>query len=96
MTHKVGTKGQVVIPKEIRDEIGIKPGDEVIFEPDGKDVRVRRVADDPAARRERIRALRGVFADVPGFSTEALEADRREEREREDRREKERQARRPS
>jgi AbrB family looped-hinge helix DNA binding protein len=47
MTHKVGTKGQVVIPKAIRDEIGIKPGDEVVFEPDGTDVRVRRVADDP-------------------------------------------------
>lgn len=92
MTHKVGTKGQVVIPKAIREEIGIKPGDEVVFEPDGKDVRVRRVADDPEARRRRIRSLRGVFADVPGFSTEALEADRREERERDERRDKERDA----
>ena len=25
MTHRVGIKGQVVIPKAIRDEIGIKP-----------------------------------------------------------------------
>jgi AbrB family looped-hinge helix DNA binding protein len=94
MTHKVGIKGQVVIPKAIREQIGIKPGDEVVFEPDGKDVRVRRVADDPEARRKRISALRGVFADVPGFSTEALEADRREEREHEERRDKEREARR--
>lgn len=47
MTHRVGIKGQVVIPKAIRDEIGIKPGDEVMFEPDGRDVRVRRVLDDP-------------------------------------------------
>ena len=94
MTHKVGTKGQVVIPKSIRDQIGIKPGDEVVFEPDGQDVRVRRVADDPEARRQRIRTLRGVFANLPGFSTDALEADRREEREREERRDKEREARR--
>ena len=44
MTHRVGTKGQVVIPKAIREEIGIKPGDQVVFEPDGTDVRVRRVS----------------------------------------------------
>jgi AbrB family looped-hinge helix DNA binding protein len=94
MTHKIGIKGQVVIPKAIRDEIGFEPGDEVTFEPDGKEVRVRRVADDPGARRERISALRGIFADTPGFSTEALEADRREERERDERRERERAARR--
>ncbi len=86
MTHKVGIKGQVVIPKAIRDEIGIKPGDEVTFEPDGKDVRVRRVADDPTARGERIEALRGVWAGIPGLGTDDLLAARREEREREERR----------
>lgn len=26
MAHKVGTKGQVVIAKEIRDQLGIEPG----------------------------------------------------------------------
>jgi AbrB family looped-hinge helix DNA binding protein len=85
MTHRVGIKGQVVIPKAIRDEIGIKPGDEVVFEPDGRDVRVRRAVDDPEARRQRIEALRGVWADIPGLSTDDLLAARREEREREER-----------
>jgi AbrB family looped-hinge helix DNA binding protein len=94
MTHRVGAKGQVVIPKEIREEIGIEPGDEVTFEPDGKDIRVRRIADEPEARRKRVSALRGRFASVPGFSTDALEADRREEREREARRDRNRAARR--
>jgi AbrB family looped-hinge helix DNA binding protein len=86
MTHKVGIKGQVVIPKAIRDEIGIKPGDEVVFEPDGKDVRVRRVDDDSDAHRERVEALSGAWADIPGLSTNDLLILRREERELEERR----------
>jgi AbrB family looped-hinge helix DNA binding protein len=85
MTHKVGIKGQVVIPKAIRDEIGIKPGDEVVFEPDGKDVRVRRVADDPEAHRERIEALGGAWANISGLGTDDLLILRREERELEER-----------
>jgi AbrB family looped-hinge helix DNA binding protein len=85
MTHKVGAKGQVVIPKAIRDEIGIEPGDEVVFEPEGKEVRIHRLADNPAQRRKRIEALQGVWADVPGLSTADLEAERRAERGREER-----------
>jgi AbrB family looped-hinge helix DNA binding protein len=41
MNHLVGTKGQVVIPKEIRDVLGIKPGQQVVFERRGDEVILR-------------------------------------------------------
>jgi len=53
MTHRVGPKGQVVIPKEFRDQLGIEPGDEVTFWREDDHVAVR-----PAGRR---RPLRGRF-----------------------------------
>jgi len=85
MTHKVGAKGQVVIPKEIRERIGIAPGDEVVFEADDVEVRIHRLVDDPGQRRRRIETLRGAWADVPGLSTADLVAERGREREREER-----------
>lgn len=75
----------MVIPKAIREEIGIEPGDEVAFEADGVDVRIRRAADEPRARARDIRALRGLWADSRGGGTEDLMAERRAEREREER-----------
>lgn len=73
-----------MIPKSIRDEIGISPGDEVTFEPNGSEVRVRRVEDDPERRAADITALRGIWADTDGGTDELLE-ERRRERELEER-----------
>lgn len=91
MTYKVGPKGQVVIPKPIRDRLGISSGDEVVVEQDGRDVRIRLQADDVKARRKRIQALRGISAAAPGLP--GFEADKRKEREREERKEREREER---
>ncbi|MEP7105066.1 MAG: AbrB/MazE/SpoVT family DNA-binding domain-containing protein [Chloroflexota bacterium] len=41
MTQKVGAKGQVVIPKEIRDLVGLHPGTEVDVEAEGSQVVVK-------------------------------------------------------
>lgn len=79
----MGAKGQVVIPKAIRDHLGFRPGDEVMFEADGRDVRVRRCVDAGDARRVRIQALRGILSD--GAGTEDLMQARREERAHEER-----------
>lgn len=85
MTHRVGTKGQVVIPKAIRDRIGIQPGDEVDFLAEETEVRIRRAGNDPEARRRRIDALRGSWTGSGGGTAE-LERERRREREQEERR----------
>jgi antitoxin PrlF len=38
MTVRIGSKGQVVIPKAIRDDAGLHPGDRVDFEYRGGEV----------------------------------------------------------
>lgn len=73
MTYRVGPKGQVVIPKQLRDELGIEPGDEVTFW-----VEDDHVALCPTHRRA---ALRGRFAGLA--LTNDLEAARNEDRSRE-------------
>lgn len=68
---RVTEKGQVTIPKEIRDELGIQPGDEVVFEETNGGYLVRKEVDESRFEkwrgiattdegiRERMAALRG-------------------------------------
>ncbi|MBI3035878.1 AbrB/MazE/SpoVT family DNA-binding domain-containing protein [Candidatus Woesearchaeota archaeon] len=51
---KVGPKGQVVIPKEIRDEKKICPGDEVFVELSDKGILIEKPKRDVVADFERI------------------------------------------
>ena len=57
MVTTVTTKGQVTIPKPVRDRLGIEPGSTVEFElaPDGRVVLVKVVGTIPASRFERLR-----------------------------------------
>ena len=73
MTHRVGPKGQVVIPKDLRERLGIEPGDTVTFWLDGDHVAVRPT--------NRAAPLRGRFAGATLTGT--LEDERRADRRRE-------------
>jgi len=72
MTVRVGPKGQVVVPKAIRDRLGIRPGDDVVVVEEAGEVRIRRPrsADD----------LLGMLGPAGGLDD--LAAERRRERER--------------
>ena len=72
MTHRVGSKGQVVIPKAFRSAVRIEPGDEVTFSQDGNAIRVER-AVSPDHLMGRLAGHRLV---------KALEGDRKAERRR--------------
>lgn len=69
MTQQMGAKGQVVIPKELREQAGLGPGSDVSFEPLDDGIVVRRA--------DRRSSLRGRFAGS-GMAARLLE-DRRSE-----------------
>jgi AbrB family looped-hinge helix DNA binding protein len=48
MTHRMGRKGQVVIPKALCEVVGLRPGDEVTFSGEGNAIRVERVVSPDA------------------------------------------------
>lgn len=76
MTSRVGPKGQVVIPKVLRDALQLEPGDEVDCSLEGDHVVVRPAR--PA------RPLRGRFAGSSLVATleQERQADRRREAQR--------------
>jgi antitoxin PrlF len=40
---KITSKGQITVPRNVRQALGVKPGDSLVFEQDGEDVRIRPV-----------------------------------------------------
>jgi AbrB family looped-hinge helix DNA binding protein len=64
---KTSSKGQVVIPREIRKKIGLEPGDKVlvVLTPAGK-VTIEPVPDDPIA------AARGMLRGGPSLTAALL------------------------
>lgn len=56
---RVTTKGQVTIPKEIRDELGIEPGDEIAFERTEDGYTIRKEAPTTASGEDPFETYRG-------------------------------------
>lgn len=77
MAATVTSKGQVTIPKPVRDLLGIKPGSMVDFEraPDGRIVLIKIGAKPRPSRFARLRGHAG-----KGLSTDAIMAMTRGER----------------
>jgi AbrB family looped-hinge helix DNA binding protein len=83
-TYKMGPKGQVVIPKRIRNRLHLEPGDRLQVREEHDGVHIRKAFMGPADRKAIVANLRGALAGGPSL-TAALESERRLEREREDR-----------
>src|SRR5438046_4757705 len=56
---RITSKGQVTIPAEIRERLGLLPNSEVTFEVTGDSVRIRKVKDTQRRGRDLIARIRG-------------------------------------
>lgn len=88
-TAKVSRKGWVVIPREIRQRYGIKPGDQVQIVDHGGRIAIVPSLNDP------IRQSRGLLKGMPSL-TDALLEERRQDLEREEKKARRRPKRRRS
>ena len=68
MSNQITSKGQVTIPKKVRDFLGVKPGESVDFEPT-TDGRVVLVAAGNKGRNGRTRAKVSRFGALRGTAT---------------------------
>jgi len=63
---KTSTKGQIVIPKEIREQLGITPGTRIFFRIVDNHAEITPLPDDA------ITALRGILKGGPSLANELL------------------------
>jgi|GEM_PF-1835196 len=59
MTHRVGPKGQVVTPRALRDALGLRPGDGVVFDRDGDAVRAEAATEERTLAAARLKVEHG-------------------------------------
>jgi AbrB family looped-hinge helix DNA binding protein len=90
MTNKMGPKGQVVIPKSIRDRLHLVPGDALLVREQEGSVRISKAGADPAERGTILTHLRGSLGNVKRDLLAELETDHRQEVEADEREMRER------
>jgi len=64
---KLTSKAQITVPKEVRDELGVRPGDEIEWVHDRDGVHVRRVLDP-----RRFDKWIGYLKELEGVDVDAL------------------------
>ncbi len=64
---KTSSKGQIVIPKEIRDKLGINPGRRVLLRVVGEHAEIIPILEEP------VKALRGMLRADTSLAAELLE-----------------------
>lgn len=64
---RVTSKGQITVPHEIRRALGVRPGDKLLFEQDGSEVRVR-----PIRTKSRFEKYRGIGTPGVGRGKKAV------------------------
>lgn len=69
---KITSKGQVTIPKELRDEFGLLPGTEVEFVRDAGEIRVRKLPQGRTRGDEIIERLRSASGGDILLSTDEI------------------------
>lgn len=74
---KISTKGQVTIPQELREKLGLLPNTEVEFELDGNTLRLKKAKAKSTRGKELVEHLRN-FSKAVEMSTEDLMAMTRE------------------
>lgn len=75
-TRKVGERGQVTIPKELRERRGIEGGDEVVFVEDDDGIRIKPPTDEERLAegyRKRAERSRDLAEELQVASTEATQ-----------------------
>lgn len=73
-TAKTSIKGQIVIPKPLRDRLGIKPGTTVELIPEQGRLQLRALPDDP------ITAIRGSLKGGPSLAKQLMREHREDVR----------------
>jgi AbrB family looped-hinge helix DNA binding protein len=67
---RMTSKGQVTIPQEIREQLGLLPHSEVVFEVDGDAVRIRKAEASNARGNTLLARMRGTA--TSGLTTDEI------------------------